>query len=698
MIISLAPTYQLRNVVWEATLDKAVISDELCEKLAGRRVIAGLFTTYAFDLEFFELDVIPLLLDEQFLFSTDERVKLFQVREALRESNIALDVFFDINVFNQEGNRSPTMEYGCHGVNQAPHAFHAKNIYLLIEDENSLQLLVAAGSNNLTRAGWWDNIECQHWVEVADRSLPREFLNRLRDDLEYLASKRAFQWHGFSSAIDKIEQFLAKCSSRQDIEPVYYYGFNSTSQKQRDFIGFLKSLEPLKTYNNWQLEIISPFFSEQSESDLHRKFFDFGVKNIVMLLPKDSDNKGLCDSNYYHHISREDNIQWGCWRKDLTKDLGIAERLFRRLHAKIYHFYNGKQSWVFVGSVNFSPHAFFHNVESGFFVKQRELTPFLEPLTDDIDLQFALLAEEDPGSQCSDEDGGSLELHLCYDWKEKALFGKSGKAKEYIIQIESAEGQPVIEPWTVAGTQSHYRGTTDLLERLLKHGSLVRVVGKNPQSEVMLKPRLILLQQLGWSHKPMDFPSLSPEQIIAIYSGMSRERRQAMLMNAQICQFVFTGVGGEITIDETALFNVQFFCEYAELFHAFRQFKQKLLGLFADNRLNEVDYYLTGSGMDSLPTLLALTDVETQEIAEKETQAPLPGVTAYLIKLCALEIYCQDDFVTKLFVAEKITEVNAQIIRLEKSNRIVLEDNSSERRSLFFKWFKEQFKKQYTSV
>ena len=148
-------------------MDKSVISDQFSEAIDGRRVQAAVFTSYNFEPHFFEIDVIPYLLKDTIPYSNDERVKKYQVMEALRDSELEIEVFFDQPVF-ESADQSPAMEYLFHGINLLPFAFHAKNNYLLVKDKETEKqnLLIAAGSNNLTRAGWWENIETQHWVII----------------------------------------------------------------------------------------------------------------------------------------------------------------------------------------------------------------------------------------------------------------------------------------------------------------------------------------------------------------------------------------------------------------------------------------------------------------------------------------------------------------------------------------------------
>ena len=101
-------------------------------------------------------------------------------------------------------------------------------------------------------------------------------------------------------------------------------------------------------YSNWTLEIISPFFAEDPKNIEHKAFFKLEVKQIHMLLPTDEEGNALCHQpDYYTHINNQDNVCWAEWQKPMQQALGLGGEHFRRLHAKIYHFYNKMQSWVF---------------------------------------------------------------------------------------------------------------------------------------------------------------------------------------------------------------------------------------------------------------------------------------------------------------------------------------------------------------
>ncbi|MCP3676293.1 MAG: hypothetical protein GY721_01510 [Deltaproteobacteria bacterium] len=674
-------------------MDRAVITERLLELIAGREVLAALFTTYTFEPDFFELEVIPLLLGQEMAYSTDDRVKRFMVRENLREADLPIDIFYDLPMFRRSGECSPEMEYLCNGVNLGNRAFHGKVNLILLRDKQTdkVSLLVGAGSNNLTRAGWWDNIECQHWEEVRSGDVQRRFVNILQEDLVFLNEHRAFPSNDRPAATDLIVDFLATCKGSNSAEPVFYYGLNYPT-KRTNFVNFLqRNPSPLTQYSNWHLEIISPFFADDTENMEHETFLEMGVIDIKLFLPFDDEGNALCNEVYYAHIQEQDAIQWAVWKEDVARLLGLTGGHFRHLHAKVYHFYNGRQSWVFVGSVNFTFKALHENVEAGFLARLNSPGPLLEPIRETTNAEFAELDEVVPGMESGEEGGGSLpELHLCYDWVSKRLTGRTAKRKKYEINILGPEGNTVIGPWALQYQKTDYEGETQRLEVVLRNGSLVKVKGFDAKDKSTFPVHPVLLQQVGWSHKPLDLPALTAEQILAIYAGMPQERRQMLLVDAKIRALVLSAQGGELTTDTDDQVVDQFFCEYAELFNAFSKLRKRLDKSFEAEHYSQLDYYLTGAGVDSLPSLI--------ERAQQEDTAGISinSVTTYLLLLSALEIYRAEEFLERPNVANLGGQLVESIESIKKSKRLLLEDNSAKNRARFFKWFEEEFFRVYT--
>jgi len=671
-------------------MDKYVISEQLSNYINNRKVLAGAFTTFTFEPDFFELDVIPLLLSSGIPYSSDDRVKTFQVREALRESGIALEVFYDLPVFRKSAETSPSMEYLCHGVKHNNGVFHAKNNYILVKDKETddLSLLFSAGSNNLSRTGWWENIEVQHWEEVNNQQ-PMVFIQQLIADIDYLIGKRSSL--NKQLALDAIKKYLNQLTGSKEANSVYYFSLSGGNS----FNGFLDEIkhQTLATKDDWTLEIISPFFADNNKNQLHTDFLkNFGVSEIVMLLPRDQENIALCEQEYYEHINKSDGIKWGKWNPKITNSLGVSGDLFRHIHAKIFHFYNThtRKAWVFVGSVNFSYKAMNDNVETGFFVRLDNVEALLKPYSDDEQIErFQTALEHEPSDSIDEGQAALPELHISYDWVNKKLLGHTAEGSSIEVNINSTEGAIIVKSWVLTEHENTYENDTKQLEVLLSQGSLINITGHNVETQEPFLEHKILLQQIGWSHKAIDLPSLTLEQILSIYAGMSTERRLMLLINTQVKELVLKQMGGEMSVGETEVFSEQFFCEYAEIFLAFRTLKTRLLTSLENKEFVQMDYYLTGAGMDSLPQL-------TKRSGEHDMDG-FNSVTSYLLLLSAKDLYDDKRFRERVNVAAEREIIEEKIVQLKTGNSIKLEDDSPSKRKAFFSWFESQFFKQYES-
>ena len=146
-------------------------------------------------------------------------------------------------------------------------------------------------------------------------------------------------------------------------------------------------------------------------------------------------------------------------------------------------------------------------------------------------------------------------------------------------------------------------------------------------------------------------------------------------------------VSGEITALDEEQVESQFFCEYAEIFHAFRVLRKLLQQALTETNFAKVDYYLTGAGMDSLPSLI--------ELACDETSNNFKGVTAYLLLLSATEVLRETEFFGRLNVQDSLLKIENKLTLLKEGGAISLESNSGERQDKFFDWFEKQFSMEY---
>lgn len=663
----------------------------------GERVAAAVFTTYGFEPEFFEQEIIPLMLDQGLAFSSDQRIKSIQVREALSHAGLPLEVFYDLGLFQREGTVSPSMEYLHHGIRGERSAFHAKLVLLLLKNEVSGEqsLCVGSGSANLTIAGWWENIECQHWERVTSGELPRRFLNQLRGDVAWLAFRRGGGLREADQALPQIAAFLDSCRSSNGAPPISYYGLTSLSlgQKRRPaFMRFLRDAlaEQSPHYKRWTLEIISPYFAEKSNFDGHKHFFnDLGVEEIYVLLPVNDQGEALCNPEYYERLEQTEGITWASWSPEVAKSLGLQTPVNRTTHAKIYHFYNGMQSWVFFGSVNFTHRATSDNQEAGFFTQLPAQTRFLKRLRSAPDKWCP--EGQLPGTDEDKEEVAEFpDLLLSYDWKERQLgvaLGERHGKRTLICQILSPEGAIEVADIAVSQNPSAVICDTDVIEGLLKNTGFLRLSGRWLPSGETFTTFDVLVQQVNWTHKPLDLPHLSPQEIMQIYAGLSQVRRNQVIEFLKQGELNKLGLSGE-SAGSQAYEDVgrQFFAEYAELFHAFRNLRQRLGEAWTQERVALVDYYLSGRGMDSLPTLLDSLYEEGRE---------LDGVTIYLALLCLIQIYECPTYRSRAQVTYWLTECHEKLKAIEESGELRLIGDDLERTRRFFEWYRTQFFREY---
>ncbi len=660
-------------------MDKFVLSEKLTHRIGGREVKACVFTSYCFEPNFFEVDVIPYLLKRSIAYSSDERIKKYQVAEALRVAGLDIEVFFDQPMF-ESAKTSPSMQYLFHGVNLLPNIFHAKNIYLLVEDSHTQtrSLLVAAGSNNLTETGWWGNIETQHWEEVLQSQCDGGFVRQLLTDLEWLKSKRNLQANG--NAIEQLVSFLNSCETKKPNSPILYYGIT-----QKNYFEFIRKTLPGSLSNGWKLEIISPFFVNDSKSLLHEVFLGMGVQDITMLLPLDQNGEACCESQYYETIRKAERISWGKWNNAEAKALGVNKDLeqYRKLHAKVFHFFDDKESWLFVGSVNFTHKAIFDNVETGFFMKEPLSPPLLISITEDEDVICAPSLKDDE-LFTHDDESMIVDIFLSYDWKNRKLKGRTNKEASIEVSVIELGGAPILDSWHIDNLERSFEIDVPKFEAILKQTGFVNVLIKLSDKNDSPVEKTLLILQTGWSHKPVELPDLSPADILLIYAGMSEDRRQMMLMNARIKSFLRQNIGGELNSPDNELNDDGFFCEYAGIFYAFRRFRSRLKALVDDNNVEQLDYYLSGAGADSLPALI-------RKASEKSESSN--DVASYLIMLSINEILSQNLYRGRLDVKEIKKSIRCSIKQLERVGGLVLEEGTN--RKKFFAWLTTEFIRSY---
>ena len=622
------------------------ISDEVADILKETIVSHALFTTYNLDLVFFETEIIPLLFSKKQAFSNDARIKELQVRDALSKSKIKIDLFYDGNIFEEkpDGVRStPMMEYGFIGIDHKTGAFHPKIIMALGETPNGQpQLIVGSGSNNCTKSGWWDNIETINFIVLSEQTPPTDSLKReLLESLDYLSSQ-LYNQDVYSYATENIKKYLANLNtSDQYFEDTHFFFLNSG----KSFPSFLSN--KLENYNTTQ--IISPYFPNNSESDLYKDIF---AENTLIYLPGVNLEDGWhvqCSATLYEYLNNKGLI-WSELSEVISREI-VQKNYERVLHAKIFTFSTVDEQWVFAGSVNFTQKAFYDNIEAGFLfaIKSRE-NILIETKKEPVAYEASILEEEYIKS--GKAKALSLDLYLLYDWNPESSM-LYGTVKDLMaVTLYDMDGN---ELCTIDNIKEN-RFAVQSNEKLKQHFEKSHYVYVNNGSK---KEKIFVLQK-NWDFKPLYYPDLTPQQIIHIYTTMNPDKRDSYIIHAMVKKLIASGETTEYTdiVDEDVQGN-DFFSEYAEIFFAFRQLKQEM------SEPERRQYYLYAERPDSIKSLI--TRVEDSE---------LDTIVRYLILLSANELYSEES-------------TPEELIKLLNSLREKIADKD------FLDWFESEFNKEY---
>jgi hypothetical protein len=153
-------------------IPRAVLSERFEEHVAGRQLIAAVFLTFTFDPEFFEQQVLPVFLDVP--TSHSEAIRRVQLEDALKDVRHRVAVYYDQNGLTPDA-KSARLDISRVPIRHPTGIFHPKNVFALVEETEpdvdgyrAQSLIVACMSANLTRAGWWENVEVCHIEEIGE--------------------------------------------------------------------------------------------------------------------------------------------------------------------------------------------------------------------------------------------------------------------------------------------------------------------------------------------------------------------------------------------------------------------------------------------------------------------------------------------------------------------------------------------------
>lgn len=610
-------------------IPREVLSDHFSDRLSGLRPVAAVFLTYQFEPGFFEKEVLPVLFDIPIGHAIP--IRLLRLEDELRKLQGRVAVYYDHGGLVASDSGSCELDVRRIPVVRTTGVFHAKNVLLLCEERDpedhlppTRKLLVGCLSANLTRAGWWENVEVCHVeeIEADDRTRIRDDLLGLLNLVHRMAPPGTDQ-----SAIEEVRRFLrydtGSIQHRSGGGMLHPHLFVGDSE---DLVEFLDRVAG-RTLNGCYLEVLSPYFDKYRRCEpLERLIDHFEIREARVMLPRQADGVATITDRMYESVAALENVAWGHLPDEVVR-MGRANEAARRfVHAKVYRFFqrNPKRELLLVGSVNLTQaaHRSGGNLETAFLF---EYEPPRRP-------DYWLVADESaprdfaPSSEGDDvvtRRGVPLVVRYTWNsgraelWWNADRLSPSLRLRANGIELASIPALPARE-WTPLGGDEAAR-----LREVLANTSFLEVQGYGQE------PALVLVQEEGMSHKPSLVLRLSAKEILEYWALFTEEQKQDFLEHRYAELHTQQGAEHLVTPREPVLDRDTFFDRFAGIFHAFACLERAVATAFEQGNERELECRLFGQKHDSLARLLERV-LDTDDFDDPEHR--------YVVLLCAQQL------------------------------------------------------------
>jgi len=666
-------------------IPQEVLSEAFGPHIEGHQLVAAVFLTFMFDPDFFEQEVLPVFIDET--VSHAEVVRVVQLEAALSKVPRRLAVYYDQNGLTA-GAKPARLDVARIPVSQAG-IFHPKNVFALyeqpgIEDEPpTRKLVVASMSANLTRAGWWENVETCHIETISsdERSSLRDDVRKLLKVLLEKTRVRAADDHASLREIDAFLSGVTQRMTRSTEGVLHTHFFDGTGR----FVDFLERTAG-KLLQGCDLEVISPYLDDTAESKPLQELIDrFAVRNVRLFLPRGEADEVRCNKDLYEWVKNHKSITWGRLPSSVTQLGKQADTKHRFVHAKVYRFF-GKgpmKEFIFTGSVNLTTaaHQRGGNLETGFLL---DTQPTRIPewwLEEDRSRAGAFVpASEDEGT--ASESGARLMLR--FDWGSglgQALWcGKEMSPALVVtragIEVLRLNGLPP-DVWISIDPTS-----CENLRRALESSSILMVEGDRPE------PVPTLVQEEGMEHRPSLLLTLSPADILKYWTLLSKDQRAAFI-ESRAAELLQTEEGSALVSRQGAGDHVDsFFERFAGIFVSFSELEASIRAALSDAtpREREAKYRLFGEKYDSLGHLLTRIEQDLEANPDRL-------IEYYVMALCAKQMVREIGRAFPYFWARHAPDVATlkSRVRLAESLREQVRLTGDSSMGEFLEWFEAWF-------
>ena len=614
-----------------AEIPHAVLSEHLEEQLRGRRLLAAVFLTFRFDPSFFEQEVLPVFLNVP--LSHAPAIKLVQLDDALRTVPGGVAVYYDQNGLVPEAGSS-RLDVRRIAVRHRTGIFHSKNVFALVEEADEgddgrrpKALIVVCMSANLTRAGWWENVEVCHAEEIAEDAFTRVAgdVISLLNGLERRVGDKASDGH---VSLRAIRTFLrtTKQRERRSAGGVLHTHFFNGSTSVPEFLSTVAG----NSLHRMNLEIISPYFDEGPTSKPLMDLLDrFDPREVRVFLPRGTSGEVLCSQDIFEWVSTQPHVFWSKLPQDRIRGGKNEKARERFVHAKVYRFFRPqpKREILFVGSANLTnpAHRSNGNLETGFLV---ELDPPRRPdwwlATDASKPKTYESCAEDEGTATS----GGTRLSVRFRWDSATAHAYWDDSASSPVLSVRAQGVEVFitkelppRAWTALAVEA-----VGELQRALQSTSLLTVVGDGKE------PGWLLVQEENMYGRPSLLLDLSPAEILRYWSLLTEAQRAAFL-DAHAAELQQLGEGEALLSPYVPLATGEtFFDRFAGIFLAFGCLERAVcVALAPGGSHRDAVYRLFGEKYDSLGTLL-------ERVVKDAEKGKGDLVEHYVMALCARQL------------------------------------------------------------
>lgn len=669
-----------------AEVPTSVLSEHFEHLLSGRRLVAAVFTTFRFEPSFFEQEILPVFFDIP--ASHIPGIRLAQLEVALRDVEGGIAVYYDHNGIDPSDGGGARLDIARLPIRHQRGVFHPKLAFLLVEkaaenDETSpsRSLIIACMSANLTRAGWWRNVEVCHTEE-----LQAECATRLRDDvIEHLRWLRSHATaRNRVDPLENILKFIRATVQRQtrsldgELHPHFYAGNQSVCAFLKDAGG--------NALRGMHLEIISPYFDDHGAKPLQSLIEQFKPRSTRVYLPTDDGGAAKVSADAYAAIAALDGVEWASLPASLLRTGKAVDAKVRTVHAKVYRFYSSapKREILFIGSPNLTTaaHSGSANVECGVLVEiatARRPEPWLTPLTKAV---RAFTAPTDDDSASS----SSSPLALDFDWSTglaHAYWDARAASSELTLRAsgEYVSTLPLLTPrtWTQLSSEISER-----IQVFLSKSTLFT------SEHSTLPAAILLVQECGMEFKPSLVRELAPADILKYWALLTPEQRHEFIQTHMPYADPF-GLGADVDSSPPVLdHSNSLFDRFAGIFHAFDALERATVDALSNGREQNAAGRIFGSTHDSLGSLLDGLAKHPHSHDSKTDGFDI--IDRYLITLCAKQCcasiaYAHPNWWMK---HEKNVALLHERLSSLKSLRAAIETHSAEMPQ-FLKWFEFQF-------